>query len=301
MKNINKLLMYGLVVCFILCTAGFCMGGEEMLSGAEQLGWRLGVQAYTFNRFTFFEAVDKIASMNLKYVEAYPGQTISKDSDEKISYTMSDETRKIVKDKLNSAGVKWVCFGVTGAKDEAEWRKLFEFAKDMGIETITCEPEFDQIDYIEELCDHFEINIAIHNHPKNPGSKYWDPDNVLKAVEGRISRIGACADTGHWSRSGFEPVECIRKLKGRIISLHFKDLNVKDPDAHDVHWGTGVCNISGILEELKKQEFQGVFSIEYEYNWDNSVPDVEECIKYFDKVTKSLANSEAENSNKTDL
>ena len=35
-------------------------------------GWRLGVQAWTFNRFTFYEAIDKTASLGLEWIEAYP-------------------------------------------------------------------------------------------------------------------------------------------------------------------------------------------------------------------------------------
>ena len=37
-------------------------------------GWRLAVQAWTFNRFTFSEAVEKVASLGLHWIEAYPGQ-----------------------------------------------------------------------------------------------------------------------------------------------------------------------------------------------------------------------------------
>ena len=40
-------------------------GAAETAKGApnaEKLGWRLGCQAYSFNQFTFFEAVDKNAS-----------------------------------------------------------------------------------------------------------------------------------------------------------------------------------------------------------------------------------------------
>ena len=39
-------------------------------SAAEKAGWKLGTQTYTFNRFTFFEALDKAASVGLKYAEA---------------------------------------------------------------------------------------------------------------------------------------------------------------------------------------------------------------------------------------
>ena len=32
--------------------------GKVDSSVAEKLGWKLGVQTYSFNRFTFFEAID---------------------------------------------------------------------------------------------------------------------------------------------------------------------------------------------------------------------------------------------------
>jgi sugar phosphate isomerase/epimerase len=108
----------------------------------------------------------------------------------------------------------------------------------------------------------------------------WDPNYILSLVKDRDPRIGACADTGHWVRSNLKPVECLRILKGRIISSHLKDLNQAGRGAHDVPYGTGVADIPGILEELKAQGFGGNLSIEYEYNWDNSLPEVAQCIGF---------------------
>ena len=90
----------------------------------------------------------------------------------------------------------------------------------------------------------------------------WDPNYVLSVVKDRDPRIGSCADTGHWVRSGLRPVDCLRILKGRIISSHLKDLNEMGPGAHDVPYGTGVSDIPGILDELKAQGFDGNISID---------------------------------------
>jgi sugar phosphate isomerase/epimerase len=256
---------------------------------AEKLGWRLACQAYSFNRFTFFEAVDKNASLGLRYLEAYPGQSLSKEKpDVKFDHNMSEETMKEVNAKLASANVKLVNYGVVGlSKDEAESRKVFEFAKKMGIETIVSEPEKDAFPMIDKLTQEYGINMAIHNHPKP--SRYWKPEAELEALKGMGPRMGACADTGHWPRSGLNSLECLKKMEGRIISLHFKDLNEMGKDAHDVTWGTGVCDVKAMLTELKRQNVKAVFSIEYEYNWDNSVPDIAECVKAFDKFAAELA------------
>ncbi len=260
---------------------------EQLPGGAphaEKLGWRLGCQAYSFNQFTFYEAVDKNASLGLRVIEAYPGQTLSKEKpDVKVGPGMSAQVRKEVKKKLADSDVKLACFGVTGAD-----RATFEFAKDMGIETITSEPPFEAFDEIEKLCEEFQINVALHNHPEP--SRYWNPETVLKHCQGRSKRIGACADTGHWMRSGISPLDAVKKLEGRIISFHFKDLNKYGKQgAHDVPWGTGKANVKAVLKEVHRQKLEAVFSIEYEHNWLNSLPEIAQCVKYFDQVAAELA------------
>lgn len=256
---------------------------------AEKIGWRLGCQAYSFNRFTFYEAIEKNQSLGLHVIEAYPGQVLSKEKpDVKMDITLTPEQQAEVKAKLDTAGIKLVNFGVCDLpNDEATCRKTFDFAKAMGIETIVSEPLPASLPMIDKLCNEYNINVAIHNHPKP--SKYWSPDRVLEACKGCSKRIGSCADTGHWVRSGVNPLEALKKLEGRIISFHFKDLNEAKPDAHDVVWGQGVSDVKALLTEIKRQNIQAVFSIEYEHNWDNSVPEIAQCVKYFDEMAVALA------------
>jgi sugar phosphate isomerase/epimerase len=256
---------------------------------AEKLGWRLGCQAYSFNRYSFAQALEKTASVGLKFIEAYPGQKLTQDKpDLVINESLSPEGRQEVRRLLAAAGIKLVNYGVCGlSKNEAESRKTFDFAKDMGIETIVSEPAEDAFDTLQKLCEEYQINVAVHNHPKP--SKYWNPDKVLEVCEGRSRRIGSCADTGHWMRSGLNPLEQLRKLRGRIVSFHFKDLNKYGEGAHDVPWGTGQADVKALLTEIKAQGIQAVFSIEYEHNWESSVPEIAQCVAYFDKIAAELS------------
>ncbi len=113
---------------------------------AEKLGWRLACQAWSFNRFTFFDAVDKTASLGLHYIEAYPGQQISKKLSAAMDADMSSAHRKEVLKRLADSRVKLVNFGVGGYD-----RKHFEFAKAMGIETLVAEPNENDFDALEKL------------------------------------------------------------------------------------------------------------------------------------------------------
>jgi sugar phosphate isomerase/epimerase len=252
-------------------------------SHAEKLGWRLGCQAWTFNNHTFFDAVDTTAGLGLHYIEAFPNQKVSKDISAKFNEGLSPSDRKAIKQKLSDSGVKLVNYGVTGI----DGRKTFDFAKDMGLETIVSEPAEKDFPKLDELCGEYEINIAIHDHPKP--SHYWNPDTVLKVTKGLSKRIGACCDTGHWPRSGLNALDCLKKLEGRIISFHFKDVNKTGGDAHDVPWGTGINNVKGMLAEIHRQGVKAVFSVEYEYNTNNLLPEVAQSIAYFDKVSAELA------------
>jgi sugar phosphate isomerase/epimerase len=92
--------------------------------------------------------------------------------------------------------------------------------------------------------------------------------------------MGACADIGHWIRSGLKPVDCLRILKGRIMSSHMKDLHAPLPSGHDVPWGQGVSGVKECLDELKAQGFEGPISVEYEHKWEDNVGDAKLCIDF---------------------
>jgi sugar phosphate isomerase/epimerase len=193
-----------------------------------------------------------------------------------------DEVIAKLQAKLAEHKIKAVNYGVVGIPaDEAGARRVFEFARKMGMRAITTEsPE--AINTIEKLVKEYDIAVGYHNHGgslSNPRYKVWDPLYIAGLVEGRDKRIGVAADTGHWCTSKLKPIECLRVLKGRVISVHLKDK--KDVgNSHDVPYGEGVADIKACLDELKAQGFEGNISIEYEYNWDNNVPEVTQCIDF---------------------
>lgn len=245
-------------------------------------GFLLGPQAYSFNRFTFFEAIDKAIELGCSVIEAYPGQKLSPEKPDVVfDHNADPAVLAEVKQKLDSAGIKMLAYGVVGlGNDEAANRKVFDFAKEMGVQIINTEPEEGSFPLIEKLVKEYDIKVGIHNHPKqenNPNYKYWDPSYVLACVKDLDPRIGSCADTGHWLRSGVNPLEALQILNGRIISSHFKDL---DSNNEDVPFGTGVADTKALLDELVKQGFNGTLSLEYERNWENNVPDMLQCVEF---------------------
>ncbi len=258
--------------------------GKRDDAASEKLGMKLSLQCWTFNRLSFFETADKAVGLGVKYLEMYPGQKLKPGSDERVGRTMSDEMAAEIKKKLAETGLKLVAYGVDSIPtDEPGARKTFDWAKKMGIEVLVTETTPN--DVIEKLADEYKIRVALHNHPRT-----WPPDQVLKACAGRSKLIGSCSDTGHWMRAGFQPVEALKKLEGRVEHLHFKDLNDFGMGAHDVPWGTGKGDAKGMLAELKRQGYKGYLSIEYEFgdlkHLDENLP---KCVEFFDKTTTELA------------
>jgi sugar phosphate isomerase/epimerase len=245
-----------------------------------------GCQAYSFRMYSLMEAIDKTAACGGKTIEFYPKQKLSPEQPNvAFNHESSPEAIAAVKAKLAEKGLTPVGYGVIRlGKDDKENRKVFEFCKTMGIGVVVTEPEVEALDQIEALVKEFDIKMAIHNHPKRPldrAYKFWDPNYVLELVKDRDPRMGSCADIGHWVRSGLKPVDCIRILKGRNFDSHVKDLTVfGDPKAHDVPFGTGVSDIAAVLAEYHAQGFKGPLDIEYEYNWETSVPEITQCIEF---------------------
>jgi len=247
-------------------------------------GFVVGCQAYTFNRFSVFEAIDKTASTGAKVIEFYPGQKLSPEQpDVKFSHDAPPEVWEKVKAKLKEKNITPVAYGVVGlSKDEAASRKVFEFAKSFGIRVINTE-SVEAIDTFEKLVKEYDIKVGFHDHPKrpdNPDYRMWDPNYILEVCKDRDPRIGSCADIGHWVRSGLKPIDCVKILKGRVVSSHMKDLHAPLPSGHDVHWGEGVSGVKELLDEYKAQGFVGPISVENEYNWDQNVEDAKACIAF---------------------
>ncbi len=251
----------------------------------KQGGFAIGCQAYSFNHYTVFEAIEKTAETGSKVIEFYPGQSLSKEEPKiKWDHDASDETIAKVKAQLEKYHIMAVNYGVVGIpKDLEQARKVFVFAKKLGLRAVTTE-SVDAIDTIEKLVKEYDVMVGFHDHPRrmdNPNYKMWDPNFVLSVVKDRDARIGSCADIGHWVRSGLKPVDCLQILHGRIISSHLKDLNEFGVDAaHDLPYGQGVSGVKEVLDELKAQHFEGNISVEYEYHWTTSVPEIKQCIDF---------------------
>jgi sugar phosphate isomerase/epimerase len=223
-------------------------------------------EAWTFRRFTFVETLKKLQELGVGAVEAFPGQALAAElPGAKFDEAMTDEQVAFAKKALEAAGVTLYGYGVCDiGTTEASMRKVFDFARKMGVRVLVCEPADDDFMLLEKLVQEYNIKIAIHNHPAP--AKYNLPETVFSHVDGKDPRIGSCADSGHWMRGMTDPREAFKLLAGRILDVHLKDRSdfgtAKGVD--DVPWGSGQGTIRDLLAELTLQDYDGYLTMEYE-------------------------------------
>jgi sugar phosphate isomerase/epimerase len=104
---------------------------------------------------------------------------------------------------------------------------------------------------------------------------------VLSAIKDHNPKIGACADLGHYIRSGEDPVRVINLLEGRLYGIHLKDFAEQKGDTKGVILGQGHLDVVGVFKALKKVDFpaDGCLSLEYEENPKNPLADVQACLE----------------------
>lgn len=282
--------------------AGAALVGRSLWAAEEDPygGFKMGLQSYTLRAFDAETALQHTKRLGLKYWEAFPRH---------IPMGTLPEHIRQEKALLDSAGVTLLSYGVLGFDaNETKAREAFDFAKAMGLVSISANPNRDKetFDLLDRMVEEYEIPIAIHNH--GPGALYDKIDDVLEVVHDRHPLIGACVDTGHYIRSNEDPVEAIQKFGKRVFGVHLKDARtIVDPDELArlkrelpegrvrqleregkifTILGEGELDVTGCLRALRKLDYQRSLSLEYEENEANPLSDVELCLK---KVRESVA------------
>ncbi len=247
----------------------------------RQEGWFLGAQAYTFKEFSAFEAIAKTKEAGGNMIEFFPKQVLKPGSTTRTNHKMSDEEIAELKAECARQGVHPVSYGVVQAGSPEEVRSIMAFAKKLGLYSVVTEST-ELVAAWEAAAVETDVCVAFHQHGGSmakPDYKVWHPLYVLGVVESRDRRLGACADLGHWCTSNLDPVECLRILKGRVISVHLKD-KAATGQAPVVVAGTGVVDVAACIQELKKQGFNGNFSVEYENHWKDNVNQVRATLDF---------------------
>jgi sugar phosphate isomerase/epimerase len=81
---------------------------------------------------------------------------------------------------------------------------------------------------------------------------------------------------------GHDSIDAIRRLEPRLKIVHLKDVQAAGAE-HNVLLGTGIANIPGVMQELKKIRFPHLVAIEFETESDAN-QDLREELAYARKL-----------------
>lgn len=269
--------MMKIAVCFVV--AGW------LAVSVRAGGMEAGVCAYSFRKVTAFEAIDKAKECGAEVIELFFWQKLSPEHpDVTVNQHLAEGHIAALKAKLDAVGIKAVnAYVADFGKTDEETRNLFAFAKKLGLRGLTGEPPVDRFDVVERMVKEYDVQLCFHNHAKNsdkPQYRNWDPDYLMGLMKGRDPRMGFSVDTGHIYRSGMDPVAYLQTVKGRINSVHLKDVKEAKYGSPDLVYGQGVGNIPAVLDELKKQGFNGHVGVEFDTVSPQVEQDVKQCLDF---------------------
>ena len=226
---------------------------------AAGLADQVAIQTWTLRNLNFEQVVDFAQRHGIKDLQLIPNHLdYKKESKEQLAAK---------KARLEAAGLRAYTYGVAGTSlDKEENRKLFEFAKFMGMKLIVVEPgDFRIWDNLEELAKEYDIKVAVHNHGIK--SLYGNPAIVRQVVLNRDPRLGVCMDVGWVTSGNFDAAQVYKDYKGRVFDIHLKDKKVQktakgDDVANDTHVGEGDANYKGLFKALRESGYTGRLAIE---------------------------------------
>jgi type 1 glutamine amidotransferase len=184
------------------------------------LGWQVGVSLGSFRQDTFLDAARKAEALDLAVVEGDSTQKVSLQIPKNLDYRLAPGELDAVRDRMTTLNLRMpVYFTAEISEDDQIARKQFEFAKNLGIETLAVERMPRSLPAIEKLADEFGVNVALSGSPKV----------VLEAIQARGRRIGAYADLRTWAQEGIAPLDGIALLNDRLLALKLSDRNALGP------------------------------------------------------------------------
>jgi type 1 glutamine amidotransferase len=163
------------------------------------LGWKIGVPATAFGQLTFYEAAAKVDALGIANIAGDSAQKFSAEIPKSLDFRLAPGEMEAVRARLRALNMRMPVYitPVIGP-DESAARKVFEFAKSLGVETIISFPEAAALEMIDKLAKEFGINVALRD---------------LGRIEGRSNRIGAVV----------ESLDRLAILKDRPIVLNLRD------------------------------------------------------------------------------
>ena len=233
-----------------------------------------GIAGYTFAKFDLDKSIammKRVGVLNLSLKEIH------------VPLNSSQETINAAMAKLKDAGINVYTVGVIYMKTKEAVDQAFAYAKKVGVTMIVGAPSYDVLDYAEEKVKQYDMKLAIHNHGPED-ALYPGPKDVYDRIKNKDARMGLCIDIGHATRAGVAVDKAVTEYKDRLFDLHIKDVSAAVKDGKAIEIGRGAIDFAALVKALRKIDYKGVCSIEFEKDMGDPLPGIAESMGFFKGV-----------------
>jgi sugar phosphate isomerase/epimerase len=233
--------------------------------------FKMGIQSYSLRGYLkdgkadLDKALAVTKDLGLHYWESYPAHIPTVTDPAEIAR---------YKQKVAAEGISVIGYGVIHfSKNHDANKRIFEFAKQLGLGYLSADPDPDSFDSLDKLTEEYGVAVGIHNH--GPGHRYAMIDTIAAAIKDHSPKVGCCVDTGHFLRSREDPVRAVEVFGKRVYGVHLKD--VKDATKFTV-LGKGDLRTADLLKVLAHNKYDYCLALEYEESEQNPADDLRACL-----------------------
>lgn len=266
-----------------LTAAGIIATGATSFSGAAAAvksngsfaeSFALGMAGYTFREFSVEQTIEMMKKTGITFLSV---------KDFHMPMNSTKQQIDAVINKFKNAGITVYTVGVVYMKSKEAVDQAFDYAKMAGVRMIVGAPDYELLPYVEKKVKEYDITLAIHNHgPDNP--LFPNPSDIWHHVKNLDQRMGICIDIGHTMRDGADPAADIIKYGKRIYDVHIKDVTKSTKEGETVEIGRGIIDIPAVIAALRKINYSGKCSLEYEKDMKDPLAGIAESLGFFKGV-----------------
>ena len=247
------------------------------------------IAGYTFHKFNLDQTLEMMKKVDVNYLCIKDFHLPLKCTEEEIAAFHA---------KCKSFNVTGYGVGpiYMGSADEA--KRAFEYAKRVGVKVVVGVPFEMNADnkrvssaallkVIDGLVKEYDMKYAIHNHGPDMPELFPSAESGIELIKDLDPRIGLCLDIGHELRDGKDPVDAILKYGDRLHDLHTKNVSAPTKAGSGVPMPRGKIDIPAVVRALRKVNYTGACSLEYEKDANDPLLGIAESIGYFRGVVDS--------------
>jgi sugar phosphate isomerase/epimerase len=247
-------------------------------TGKKNDRFPVGIAGYTFSKFDLEKTIAMMQRVGVQNLSLKEFLLPINSNDEKIKSVMSQFT---------AANINVYAVGVIYMKTKQAVDDAFAYAQKTGVKLIVGVPNYELIDYTEQKVKETGLRIAIHNHGPED-ALYPGPQQVYERIKNRDARMGLCLDIGHAVRAGVNLEKVIADYRTRLYDLHIKDITLASRDGKSIEIGRGVIDFPALVKSLKKNNYKGMCSIEFEKDMTDPLAGIAESVGFFKGVMSTL-------------